>query len=342
MENIMAMRLKESLSCAARPLSFVLVLGLLCLPVAPAVLMRGASAQDAGVEPLPPEDGIVPQQRQKLTAGTKLRGKCEVPAQMPKNDDIQPGVKYHFDSAESEFFRLDRDGKPGDRVGTAKASFHKREEILGDTPKCHTLAGGGNPVVPKPGRYRMRVTRTVYDTTYYNVSGWSTPTNKTETTEDVDFEIVSGCDAPGDEADNAGCKLSGAAMRDAFAQAFDSRGVDTPPCYVASQAKDPNLTTYQVRLGKDYNLLPTADWVKRQIDEGHITAPQEGSRFMLQGAAQKVGDTYRVTIRIVNIETGVVVTAAKGDGTGCPGGLANAVDNALNNMNAPLRSYAPR
>jgi hypothetical protein len=339
------MRQRDNLSFAGRLIAVGLVSGLLlCANVAPRPAPVRASAQDWDHVQLPAEDGVVPAPRQRLKAGTKLRGKCQPEAPYPKGDNIESGTKYHSDSTESEFFLLDADGKPGAHVGRARWSVQTPEEIKNDTPHCHTTRNGSDPLAPlAAGRYRMTVTHTVYDSTYYNISSWSAPENKKETTEDVDFEIVAGCaDDASEGADAHDCRLNSATLRAAFEQALNARQLETPPCYVAVQAKDPQLADYQVRLGKDYNLLPTSDWIKTQTDEGHLNAPQEGSRYMLQGAAQKAGDTYRVTIRVVNLETGVVASAAKGDAAGCPEGLGRALDAALKNLNAPLRPYAPR
>jgi hypothetical protein len=339
------MRLRDNLSFARSLIALGLVLSLLlCANVATRLAPVRASAQDWDHVQLPPEDGVVPAQHQRLKAGTKLKGTCQPAAPYPKGDDIKPGAKYHGDSTESEFFSLDTSGNPDRHVGKAHWSVQTPEEIKSDSAHCHTTRNGSDPLIPDAGRYRMTVTHTVFDSIYYNVSGWSTPDNKKETSEDVDFEIVAGCadDASADDADSHDCQLNSKTLRAAFEYALNARQLETPPCYVAVQAKDPQLANYQVRLGKDYNLLPTADWIKTQTNEGHLNAPQEGSRFMLQGAAQKTGDTYRVTIRIVNLETGVVAAAAKGDATGCPEGLGHALDAALNNLNAPLRPYTPR
>src|SRR5438105_4599510 len=136
-------------------------------------------------------------------------------------------------------------------------------------------------------------------------------------------------------------KRSADALRAAFDRSLGARKLDTPPCYVQTQRKDPNLLNYQVRLGKENNILPTEDWSKTHISNGDIS-PQESGRFMLLGAVQRVGDTFRLTMRIVNVETAVVVVTSKGDGRGCPDGLQQALGNALNNLNAPLRPYSPK
>ena len=339
------MRVMKRLRSARSLFISGLVLSLLvCANVTTHIAPVAASAQDPDRVQLPPEDGVVPAPHQRLKAGTKLKGKCQPEAPYPKGENIQSGTKYHSDSTESEFFSLDADGNPTAHVGKARWSVQTLEEIKNDTPHCHTTHGGSDPLIPMPGRYRMTVTHSVYDSTYSNLTSWSAPENKKETTEDVDFEIVEGCadDAATQSADAQNCQLNSSTLRAAFEQALGARQLETPPCYVAVQAKDPQLANYQVRLGKDYNLLPTSDWIKTQTGEGHLNTPQEGSRYMLQGAVQKAGDTYRVTIRVVNLETGVVASAAKGDAAGCPEGLGRALDTALKNLNAPLQPYTPR
>jgi hypothetical protein len=193
----------------------------------------------------------------------------------------------------------------------------------------------------------MVVSHEVFDATFSNVTGWVDPDDKPTTTQNVDFEIVESCSPAPDAAltdstDPGSCPLSAHALSDAFDRSFASRKLDAPPCYLQTQQKDPKLLSYQVRLGKDRNLLPSQDWVKKHVDNGDLTAPQEGSRFMLQGAIQQVGETYRVTMRIVNIETGVVLATSKGDGHGCTDGLQQAVDAALSSLATSVGSYAPR
>ena len=63
---------------------------------------------------------------------------------------------------------------------------------------------------------------------------------------------------------------------------------------------------------------------------------------MLVGYGQYVDDTFRVMMRIDSLETGEVLKTGKGDGTGCPDGLATAVDAALANLGADIGSYTPR
>jgi hypothetical protein len=57
---------------------------------------------------------------------------------------------------------------------------------------------------------------------------------------------------------------------------------------------------------------------------------------------QRVGDMFRVNMRIMDVETGVIVVTSKGDGRGCPDGLSQALDNALSTLNAPLKPYSAR
>jgi hypothetical protein len=155
----------------------------------------------------------------------------------------------------------------------------------------------------------------------------------------------SNTDLPEDSSGSSpqsGCKLTAQMLRQAFDRAFNNRNLNTPPCYVDVQSKAPAFMTYQIPLGRNYNLLPTAGWVNSQFESGALKTPQEPGNYMLVGAVQHVDNQFRVMMRIDSLETGVILVTSKGDGSGCDGGLDTAVDNALKNLNATLRSYAPR
>src|SRR5437870_691032 len=121
--------------------------------------------------------------------------------------------------------------------------------------KCGTTP---NPLILPPGRYRMVVTREVFDATFSNLTGWEDPavSERKITTENVDFEIVEPC-ATDDASATPGLTLTGSdclnadALRAAFDRSLGTRKLDTPPCFVQTQRKDPNLLNYQVRLGKE-------------------------------------------------------------------------------------------
>jgi hypothetical protein len=217
------------------------------------------------------------------------------------------------------------------------------EEMKNVIYKCRTSP---SPLILPAGRYRMIVTREVFDSTFSNVTGWVDPAERTITTENVEFEVVEACsgrdESQKNSSDPSACSLNASALSDAFNHSLTTRKLEMPPCYLQTEQNDPNLLKYQVRLGKDHNLLPAKDWVKKHVDNGDLTSPQEGGRFMLLGAVQVVGDTVRVTMRIIDVETAVVLFTSKGDGRGCPDGLQEAVETALAGLNFPLRPYAPR
>jgi len=119
------------------------------------------------------------------------------------------------------------------------------------------------------------------------------------------------------------------------------RKLDTPPCYVQTQRKDPNLLNYQVRLGKENNILPTEDWIKTHVSNGDIS-PQESGRFMLLGACKEWAIRFASPCASSTSKPPSSRSLRRGDGRGCPEGLQQAVDNALNNLNAPLRPYSPK
>jgi len=131
-------------------------------------------------------------------------------------------------------------------------------------------------------------------------------------------------------------------LRDAFDAAFAKRRVRTPPCYTDVQQTSPGSMKFQTPLSATNGLLPTADWVNDQFEHHGLRTPQEAGHYMLVGYVQYVDDTFRVMMRIDSLETGEVLKTGKGDGTGCPDGLATAVDSALANLGADIGSYTAR
>lgn len=138
---------------------------------------------------------------------------------------------------------------------------------------------------------------------------------------------------------NFECTLNVAKMRAAMARALASRQLATPPQFLTASQKDAHFLTYAVRLGGDGDLLPTQGWVKDAV--AHGAHPQPGARFLLLGSAQLSGETYRVTARIVETETGTVLTAGKSDGDTCASGLDDATAGALVGLYDSLKSYVP-
>ena len=129
-------------------------------------------------------------------------------------------------------------------------------------------------------------------------------------------------------------------LRQAFTGAFQRRNLTVPPSFVAVQVKAPRFATYQIPLGKRYNILPSLEWVKEQFDKGLI-GPQEAASFILLGSVQRDEERFRVLMRIVVVETGIVIDAGKGDGDGCSEGLDRAVDIALKELRTQIQPYAP-
>ncbi|HSP64035.1 MAG TPA: hypothetical protein VLQ90_13695, partial [Pyrinomonadaceae bacterium] len=179
---------------------------------------------------------------QKIKQGTQIRGKCQPAAPYPHLafDDktsnpssiAKPGEKHHVDSLTSEFFRFDSN-QQGDSVGQTRWALGDTiEEMKNEVYKCGTTP---SPLTLPPGRYRMVVTREVFDATFSNLTGWVDPdvSERKRTTENVDFEIVEPCvrdDASAPQ--NSNDCLNSEALR-----SLGSRQLDTPPCYVQTQPK---------------------------------------------------------------------------------------------------------
>ena len=132
----------------------------------------------------------------------------------------------------------------------------------------------------------------------------------------------------------------------AWTKAFAAFGVRPPGNYVAYQDAQPaGLLKYQIRISKDYGLLPSAQWIETEVAGGKLQAGTvAGAKFLLIGSAQvdppsaasKGG--IRVNARLLEVETGVVVAAGKGVSPAFSQfGLEMDVHDALAGINAPFR-----
>src|SRR5207249_3311404 len=110
----------------------------------------------------------------------------------PSSTVAKPGEKHHVDSLTSEFFRLNSN-EQSDSVGRTRWAIGDTiEEMKNEIYRCGTTP---SLLILPPGRYRMVVTREVFDATFSNVVGWMDPdvSERKITTENVDFEIVEPC-----------------------------------------------------------------------------------------------------------------------------------------------------
>jgi len=84
-----------------------------------------------------------------------------------------------------------------------------------------------------------------------------------------------------------------------------------------------NILKYQIRISKDYQVLPSGPWIQEQIQNGNIksgTVP--GAKFLLLGSVQVFsGSTptdgaILLNARLVVVETAEIVAAGKGTSPG--------------------------
>jgi hypothetical protein len=128
----------------------------------------------------------------------------------------------------------------------------------------------------------------------------------------------------------SGSPLSAA---DAAAALRAAVGVDAVALQAPVGSGAAGIQSFGVRLSASGQVLPTVETLRQQIEticveEGSL----EGARRLVVGSIQWDGNRYRVTVRSVDVETGVVIGAARVDGTGGAEALTAAVSRALSGL----------
>lgn len=83
---------------------------------------------------------------------------------------------------------------------------------------------------------------------------------------------------------------------------------------------------FVVRMSRDGKPLPSVECVEEMGNNGQIPPhSQEGAKELFFGSVQEAGSTDRVAVRTVDVETGVITGAGKGDG----GDFQSATDAAF-------------
>lgn len=113
---------------------------------------------------------------------------------------------------------------------------------------------------------------------------------------------------------------------DAFRDAL-GKGLGIPGEYISVQQHGDDFWKFQVRVRGD-TPLPTGDTVQGWIDagsvpEGYLT----GADTLVVGSVQQAGDSTRVNVRTVDVETGVIGDAGKGTGSSLGEAAAGAGDS---------------
>ena len=99
--------------------------------------------------------------------------------------------------------------------------------------------------------------------------------------------------------------------RDAIVKGMRSAGLKVGPEHVSVGAS--GVSTFQMRLAKGGCILPTIESIKANCPPDRT---QKGAEHLLIGAVQRTGNTTRVTARVVQAETAVILEAAKADRQG--------------------------
>lgn len=87
---------------------------------------------------------------------------------------------------------------------------------------------------------------------------------------------------------------------------------------------------FHLRMNKNYKVLPSIERVRKTY--GQTGKQGEGAKYLLLGALQITGDKIRVTARIVEVETGILQRAAKGDDGTSSEGLCRAFEAAMKSL----------
>jgi len=117
----------------------------------------------------------------------------------------------------------------------------------------------------------------------------------------------------------------------AFVNAFRSQGVAAGPEHVTVFDTDKeNPFTFIIRVSKDHCVLPHRRAIARECIK---LGSQEGAMHAFIGGIQRTSHRTRATIRVVNVETGVVESTGKGDTDGTNSqAIEQAVEKALDAM----------
>ncbi len=99
-------------------------------------------------------------------------------------------------------------------------------------------------------------------------------------------------------------------------------------------SKKDDLTRFTLRISRDDCLLPNTDLINEAINNNCVKPRSlEGANRLIFGAVQQASGKTRVTTRVVEIETGIIIQTGKGDANGTDRkALENATSRAFNEM----------
>lgn len=132
-------------------------------------------------------------------------------------------------------------------------------------------------------------------------------------------DVRDGLDTPGAES-----------VRTGIADAVTATGSAIGPEHVAVNGEaDAGPLTYSLRLGRDGQPLHSGECIVHQFHQGAITpGVEEPASQLMVGMVQHVADRTRVTVRVVDVETGRIEDAGTGDADGTDEAAIDAATSA--------------
>lgn len=106
------------------------------------------------------------------------------------------------------------------------------------------------------------------------------------------------------------------------------------PDHVALQAPaesgEAGIQSFAVRVSGAGGTLPTLEHVRAMLEITCVEeASLEGARLLVVGSVQWVGHRFRITVRVLDVETGAILDALRVDGAGGSDDLSTAVASAF-------------
>ncbi len=210
-------------------------------------------------------------------------------------------------------------------------------------PPGTTVSGKFDPSHPTllRGRGTYRAEGGTVVTTAWSLSRTSDCGNETEVKALVQHETnrirTLEAEAPAPEADAAAPQitrnrvLSAQAVGDALAAA--AGGPDSITLRDANAGESGGVRRFGIRVSRDGVILPSLDAIRREIETTCVPdGAVEGAPVLLLGAVQWTGESFRINLRVVDTETGVVKNSVTDGGRGGAAELQQALDGAFANL----------
>lgn len=127
-------------------------------------------------------------------------------------------------------------------------------------------------------------------------------------------------------------QTSSGTIKQAFVKALRSQGSVIRPNAIGVSEKAGNLR-FAVRLDAHRKALPSPAVAIAGIDQGKVP-PQSipGAKYLLIGMVQSSGALNRVTARVVEVETAVILQTAKADVPGNSSGIDKGISQIVRQL----------